>query len=86
MVADLIEENSAARIGVPYAGERAQLMRGARRVLSIPTAIMQEKEFKASCRSFSNSMRSLLDAATVCAPNCAPYWSISLRHRKPLQV
>jgi hypothetical protein len=86
MVADLVDENSAARIGVPYADERAQLMRGARRLLSIPTAIMREKEFKASCRRFSNSMRSLLDAATVCAPNCASYLSVSLRHRKPLQV
>jgi hypothetical protein len=47
MAAELIGEDSTARIGVPDARTKAQLMSDAGKVLSIPTAIMREKEFEA---------------------------------------
>jgi hypothetical protein len=45
-----------------------------------------EKEFKATCRRFFNSMPSLPDAVTGCAPNCAFCWNVSLRHRNPFRI
>jgi hypothetical protein len=86
MVVVLIDENSTARIGVLQRSQRAQLMTGASRPLSVLTAITREKGFEALCSHFSNSMRLPRLAATGCVLNCSFCSSVSLRLRQPLQV
>jgi hypothetical protein len=75
-----------ARIGVPRRSQTAQMMTGANRLFSMPTAIAHDKESNELCCHFSVSMRSPRHAATGCVLDCVFCSIVSPRHRKAYQM